>query len=131
MSPLLCYHSLEDMRNCIDSWLKEYEDQAFVRYAIVDKSIGQAVGTIEMFGMIGQYKTPQGILRLDICSEYEKPSFLKELIMLCAKDFFILFGAEQIITKAVPIARIKILSETGFRSCEIPGCQYYWSLDKK
>jgi len=85
-----------------------------------------------MFGMIGQYKTPQGVLRLDICYEYEKLSFLKELIMLCARDFFILFGVKQILTKAVPIAfdRIKILSEIGFHPCEIPGREYYFKLEK-
>ena len=124
--------TLEDMRNCIDSWLKEYEQQSFIRYAIVDKSLDRAVGTIEMFGMLGQYKTPQGVLRLDIYSEYEKSSFLEELLMLCAKDFFILFGVEQIITKAVPVAsdRVKILSEIGFCPYKIPEREYYWILNK-
>ena len=123
-----CYHTLEEMKDCIDFWLKAYEQQAFVRFAILDKSFDQAVGTIEMFG-----GSSQGILRLDICSEYEEASFLKELFMLCAKNFFILFGVDKILTKAVPIAsdRTKILSEIGFNSYEISEFDYYWMLEKK
>ncbi len=126
------YQSPEEMETCIDSWLKAYEAEAYVRFAIVDKSQGRAVGTIEMFGMIGQFKTPQGVLRLDLCSEYEHTRFIRELLTLCTTDFFLLFGTDQIITKAVPIAsdRLQILSELNFRPCELPGGTHSWSLEK-
>lgn len=127
-----CYQTLEEMQNCIAFWLKEYEQEAYVRFAIVDKSRGKAVGTIEMFGMIGQYKVPQGVLRLDICFEYECVSLIKELLMLCSTDFFMLFGVVQIVTKADTIAscRIQVLKELGFSSCEFPERTHSWCLDK-
>ncbi len=126
------YQTLEEMQNCIAFWLKEYEQEAYVRFAIVDKSLGKAVGTIEMFGMIGQYKTPQGVLRIDICFEYERIFLIKELLTLCSTDFFLLFDVVQIITKAVPIAsvRIQALSELGFQYYELPERTYSWCLDK-
>lgn len=82
-----CFKTADELRNCIAGWLNAYEKQEFVRFSIVDKSLGKAVGTIEMFGMVGSYKSTEGVLRVDICSEYEIYPFLKELFTLSVKEF--------------------------------------------
>ena len=128
-----CYQTAAEMEACIEGWLGAYEVQAYVRYAIVDKSSEKAVGTVEMFGGIGLFQTPEGVLRLDICSGYENQECLEELFSICATDFFLLFEAEQIITKAVPGAeqRITVLKKLNFRPVEIPGRKYCWVLNRE
>lgn len=127
-----CFETLEELRNYIAGWLKAYENEEFVRFSIVDKSIGKAVGTIEIFGMVGAYHSPLGILRLDICSEYEQVLYLEELFTLCVKEFFPLFGMDRIMHKAVPAAagRISVLQKLGFEPCELPGRAHSWILYK-
>jgi hypothetical protein len=86
-----------------------------------------------MFGMVGVYKQPDGVLRLDISSEYENDLFLSELLSLCVNEFFPLFAVERIITKAIPAAteRIQVLQRLGFRQREIPERPYSWVLDRQ
>lgn len=75
-----------------------------------------------MFGMVGVYESPLGVLRLDICSEYERIVFLDGLLKLCVNEFFSIFSAEQILHKAIPTAtdRIQVLIKLGFQPCELP-----------
>jgi hypothetical protein len=70
------------MRQMIEDWLKAYEKQEYVRFAVVDQIHGKAVGTIEAFGMVGVYRSPFCVLRLDLCSDYERPDALEELLTL-------------------------------------------------
>lgn len=127
-----CFKTADKLRNYIAGWLKAYENEEFVRFTIVDNSLGKAVGTIEMFGMVGVYKSSLGVLRLDICSEYEHTVFLDELLTLCVNEFFPLFGANQIIHKAIPVAtdRIQVLLRLGFQPCELPERTHSWVLHK-
>ena len=127
-----CFKTLDELRNYMAFWIKEYENKKYVLFSIVDKSLNKAVGTIEIFGKVGVYHSPLGVLRLDICSEYERVMFLDELLTLCTNEFFLLFGVDQILHKAVPAAsdRIQVLLKLGFRPCEPPGHTHFWILRK-
>lgn len=126
------YDTMEEMRNCVKMWLRCFLGGEFIRFAVVDKSSNRAIGTIEMFGMVGKYKTSHGILRLDIQSSYEKKPYLQEILQLCKNEFFTLFAVEQIITKAVPYAqkRIAVLEKLGFEACSFSERPDYWKCDK-
>ncbi len=122
------FDTSDEVGKCIKAWLDCYAREEFVRFSIVDKNTGKAVGTIEMFGMVGKYKTTRGILRLDIASKYEEAAYLNELFSLCLKEFFDLFGVLQIVTKAVPEAakRVGILKKLGFAAYDFPEREHYW-----
>jgi len=122
------YDTSDEMSDCIKMWLNSYVRKEFVRFSIIDKCSSHAVGTIEMFGMVGKYKTPRGILRLDIMSKYEDAAYLDELFALFLKDFFDLFAVNQIVTKAIPEAgkRVNILKKLGFVAYDFPEREYYW-----
>ena len=126
------FNTVEEMLKYIKFWLMEYEQEAYIRFAIVDKSTNKAVGTIEMFGMVGQYKTDIGILRLDIASRYEKGIFLRELFRVCIENFYTLFEVNGIVTKAInqAIYRIDVLKELGFRAEDFHGRNHYYLRPK-
>jgi len=112
------FNTVDEMINCIKFWLMEYSQEAYVRFCIVDKSMNKAIGTIEMFGMIGKYKTDPGILRVDIASNYENINYLSELFSVCVENFYELFKVNTIATKAIAKAndRVTILKKLGFCS---------------
>lgn len=122
------YDTSDEMSDCIKMWLNSYVRKEFVRFSIIDKFSSHAVGTIEMFGMVGKYKTTRGILRLDIMSKYEEAAYLDELFTLCLNDFFDLFAVNQIVTKAIPqaVKRVNILKKLGFVVYDFPEREYYW-----
>jgi len=120
------YQSVGEMRECIGFWLDAYSVRAFVRFAIVDKANGKAVGTIEMFGDKPAEGRPDGVLRIDIASPYEKRGYVSELLTLADEQFFSLFEVKCIYTKAVPAAieRIAALEQAGYAPFE-------WKADRK
>ena len=122
----------EEMLKYIKLWLMEYEQEAYVRFAIVDKSTNKAVGTIEMFGMVGKYKTDTGVLRIDIASIYEKAVFLKELFLVCVEKFYVLFEVNGIATKAIDhaVERINALTELSFQAEDFNGRSHYYLRHK-
>lgn len=99
-----CIYKIEDMLQCIKAWLCAYSQQEFIRFAIIDKSISKAIGTVEMFGYVGKYKIKTGILRVDVSSEYENTDYLNEIFSVCNENFFDLFEVDVIATKAIPQA---------------------------
>ena len=115
-----CFKTADDLKGYIAGWLRAYEQEEFVRFSIVDKALGKAVGTIEIFGMVGAYPSPDGVLRIDICSKYEQVGFLNELLHI-ADYFFCEFGCEEIVTKAVPhaVQRINALTQNGYAACPV------------
>ncbi len=115
------FNTLDELRKYIDYWLLDYSQQAYVRFAIMDKSTKVVVGTIEMFGMIGQYKVERGILRLDLISTYENKAALDEIINMCVENFYLLFDVKEIATRAVPQAAIRIetLLKHNFKYCDL------------
>jgi len=112
------YDTIDEMSRCIKFWLAEYADEMYVRFSLVDKKSQKAIGTVEMFGAVGKYKSDPGVLRIDIASPYENKSFLKEILNVCAEEFYELFKVRTIATKAIPEAaeRVMALREMGF--CE-------------
>lgn len=115
-----CFKTAGEMKDYIVGWLKAYEKEEFVRFSIVDKALEKAVGAIEIFGMVGAYPDPVGVLRLDICSRYEQVDFLSELLRI-ADCFFYEFRCEKIATKAVPpaVQRINALIQNGYKACPV------------
>ena len=126
------FSTTEEMLEYIKFWLKEYEQEAYIRFAIVDKSTNKAVGTIEMFGMVGKYKTDTGILRIDIASRYEKAVFLHELLLVCVENFYTLFEVNNIATKATnhAVDRISALKKLGFQAGDFNGRSHYYLRSK-
>ncbi len=100
----------EKMLETVGYWLDFYEKQYFIRFSIVDNATGKAVGTIE--GFAGE----TGVLRVDICSAYEKASYLSELFKVAKENFYELFGNEYIVTKALASAteRRQALEDNGW-----------------
>jgi [ribosomal protein S5]-alanine N-acetyltransferase len=113
------YTTLDEMKQCIEFWLEEYRKQYYIRFSIVEKGTEKVIGTIEIFNKetFGKLKNV-GILRLDLCSEYETEHFLGELIKMSNQHFYEAFGLENIMTKAISKAanRIKVLAN----NCYIP-----------
>ena len=103
------YATMERMKQALDFWQFSYENRYFVRWTIVDKNIGEAIGTVELCG-----EKQRGILRLDLRSDYEKKDIISDLLWLCDVlfDYF-----DIVVTKAVPQAaeRIAALEEFGFK----------------
>jgi RimJ/RimL family protein N-acetyltransferase len=112
------YRSIEEMNNCIKSWLDQYIKQYFVRFSIIDKAINKAIGTIEFFSKpVTFYEISKvGMLRLDLASKYEKEEYIIEIINRIFENFYIDFEVEHIITKAIPEAkqRLAALKKVGF-----------------
>ena len=86
------YSTLEEMQECIETWLSAYQNEWYVRFSIVDKRTEKAVGTAEIFG--GKH----GVLRIDLLPQYENKSQLSELLSI-ADAFFFDFNCGIIVTK--------------------------------
>ncbi len=91
--------SEEKMQETTGYWIDFYQKQYFVRFSIVDNATEEAVGTIEGFN--GE----TGVLRVDICSEYEKACYLSELFSFAGDHFHEFFGNEYLVTKAITTAQ--------------------------
>lgn len=90
--------SEEKMQETIGYWIDFYQKQYFVRFSIVNNASDEAVGTIE--GFSGE----TGVLRVDVCSEYEKAGYLSELYHFASDNFHAFFGNEYLVTKAIDAA---------------------------
>ena len=116
------YKSLDEMSSCIKFWIYEYENHGYVRFSIVDKIRGKAIGTIEMFAKQESFGDfgKVGVLRLDLASGYEKVEIITELLNIIEDNFYYNFEVESIITKAIPEAkqRVSALKNSGFRELE-------------
>jgi RimJ/RimL family protein N-acetyltransferase len=123
------FYTPEEMSKCIKFWLMEYSQEAYIRFSIVDKAKQKAVGTVEMFGMVGAYKADPGILRIDVAHDYENKAHLKDILGVCVGEFYDMFGVRSIVTKAVPQAadRINVLQDAGFRPGQFHDRQHYYS----
>ena len=101
------YHTKELMNKAIDFWLYSYKEKWFVRWAIIEKSTGKVIGTIEMFKRLSADAfNESGILRLDVGSSYEKAEVLKEIMSLIIPHAFEMFDCNQVATK-IPIYAVE------------------------
>lgn len=46
---------LEQMEECIDIWLKSYEGKAYVRFAVIPKTLGKPRGTVEVLAAASEF----------------------------------------------------------------------------
>jgi len=124
------YISSENMEECIKSWLDAYRNKGFIRFSIIDNKTQKAVGTVEMFGSSGLVKSHErGVLRIDLASKYESLEYIPELLTLANEQFFTLFQVDEMVTKAVPVAkeRIAALLSAGYEPFEWePGREHYY-----
>ncbi|MBO5522518.1 MAG: GNAT family N-acetyltransferase [Roseburia sp.] len=115
------YSTPERMEQAVDFWLYSYRERYFVRWAVVDKKSGEAVGTVELFHRISEDDFHDfAILRLDVRSDYEKKSRIVEILSLILPETAELFDCKMAATKAFPHGRERLaaLSELGFLPTE-------------
>ncbi len=105
------------MEQAIEFWLMEYGKRYYVRWSIIDKLRSRAIGTIELFNRTAEdYFTNCGLLRLDLSSDYENETELRNILLLIIPSSFEMFGCDMLATKAIPeaINRISVLKSLGF-----------------
>ena len=99
------YTTLERMQSAVDFWQQAYTEGWFVRWVIIDKNIGHAVGTIELFNrQADDYFNNCGLLRLDLRSDYERAESIFEILSLNEPPTLELFGCKMIATKVPSFA---------------------------
>ncbi len=112
------YHTEEIMRMVLEAWEKECASGGFVRFAIVDKIVEEAIGTIELFNRKAEdYFNQCGLLRVDVRSDYEKSDILSEILLLITNPAYEWFECDMIATKApiYAIERMKALDKVGYK----------------
>ena len=136
------YDTKEKMDNAIRFWLESYEGKWFVRLTIIDKHISKAIGTIEMFHRPSDDEFDgDGLIRLDVRSDYEKSDELQEIFALLIPEAYDLLDCEEIITK-IPlyaVERIDAAEKFGFEKSDrflVGGEDHYayknyWAIRKK
>ena len=107
----------EDMLRMIEFWQMEYGQRYYVRWSVIDRADGRAVGTIELFNRKAEdFFNNVGLLRLDLRSDYEKGDAIRsimELLMPYVREWF---GCDAVATKIPPCAaaRREVLCAMGF-----------------
>ncbi len=100
------YPTLERMEQAIQFWLREYGQRYYVRWTIIEKCTGAAVGTVELFNrQADDFFTDCGLLRLDLKSSSETEEHICQLLSLVVPPAFGLFGCSMIATK-IPVFAI-------------------------
>lgn len=94
--------SEKKMAETVDYWIDFYKKQCFIRFSIVDLSTSKVIGTVEGFN------GDTGVLRIDICSNYETEEFLSQLLTFAKDNFFEYFGNDKLLLKAIPEAKERI-----------------------
>ena len=111
------YSSLEEVKDAIAFWKKEYQSRYYVRWAIIDKNTNCVIGAIELFNRKAKdYFNNCGLLRLDLRSDYEKQDAIEDILGIIIPETRGMFACEMIATKAVSFAqeRIQALEHIGF-----------------
>lgn len=111
------YATEERMREAIRFWQSAYENQWFVRWAVVDKLSDKVVGTIELCHRISEDAFHDaGILRIDVRNDYEQSALLFQIGSLIVFPAFELLKCRMMITKApiYAVERIKAMQDLGF-----------------
>lgn len=121
------YTTIKRMEEALLFWEQSYRGGWFVRFSVIEKKEGKAVGTVELFRRgsdnaeddVGNGDTYNGcgILRLDLRSDYEKEEVVLNILSLIILPSYKLFGCKTIATKAIKKAeeRIRALKKYGFR----------------
>ena len=113
------YTTIECVHEAIRFWLWSYENRYFVRWSIIKKKKGTAVGTIELFHRDSELEDydNSGLLRLDLRGDYEKADVITEIWELIQESTYELFECDKIVTKVKPFAdeRIEAVTTMGFK----------------
>ncbi|MBQ3591822.1 MAG: GNAT family N-acetyltransferase [Clostridia bacterium] len=115
------YTKRQQMEETIAYWREEYQKQYYVRWAVVDNTSGQAVGTVELFNRQAEdFFTDCGLLRLDLRSDYETAPVITEILNLLLPDAFEMFHCRMLATKipADAAERKKAVEMLGFAPTE-------------
>lgn len=104
------FKTVEEVSEAISYWIFEYEQGNYVRFSLIDRKRNKAIGTIEIFAKEKPYEGigTAGILRLDLASQYEKTDYIEDILQLINDNFFADFDIENILTKAVPSAEVRL-----------------------
>ena len=111
----------EKMVSYIQFWLRDYANRIHVRFAIVDKSIDEVIGTIELFHRkANDFFNNCCLLRLDVRADYENTDDIRNLLSLVLDKVYDMFNCAMITTKApnYAIDRIAVLKDMGFELSE-------------
>lgn len=113
------YPTLERMRQAMDFWRFSYERGYFVRWSILDKEAGKAIGTVELFTRSSDDGLCGGLLRMDLRSDYEAQDCIQSLLTLLLPMVPEYFG-DMVITKApvYAVERIAALKTLDFEASE-------------
>ena len=115
------YATKERMQEALEFWNMSYENGWFARFAIVDKTISKAIGTIELCLRVSEDAfNNMGILRVDVRSDYEREDILYDIIALTMPHISELLGCNGVLTKApiYAVERIKAIQKAGFVKSE-------------
>ena len=115
---LLCNERADE---ALEFWNMSYENGWFARFAIVDKTISKAIGTIELCLRVSEDAfNNMGILRVDVRSDYEREDILYDIIALTMPHISELLGCNGVLTKApiYAVERIKAIQKAGFVKSE-------------
>ena len=135
------YATKERMAEAIGFWHMAYENGWFVRLSIVDKSVSNVIGTVELCLRVSEdVFNHMGILRVDVRSDYEQEEVLSEIFSLVTPGLEDLLGCKGVLTKApiYAVERIKAIQKVGFSKSDYlligkTGYAYdgYWTIRAK
>lgn len=111
------YATKERMTEAISFWNLSYENGWFARLSIVDKSVSNVIGTVELCLRVSEDAfNDMGILRVDVKSDYEKEDVLYDIVALITPHLSEMLGCNGIITKApiYAVERINAIQKAGF-----------------
>ncbi|MDR1564350.1 MAG: GNAT family N-acetyltransferase [Oscillospiraceae bacterium] len=98
--------TLDEIKDFIQGWLDEYAKRHFVRWSVVGKQSGKAIGTIELFNrQANDFFNNCAILRLDLHNDFEQTAIIEEVLALLLSSTFTLFECPIIATKVAPTAK--------------------------
>ena len=119
--------TVEEMRNCIRSWLDEYRNKFFIRLSVIDKMTGKPIGTAEIFDNLDKAKRGAA-LHIDLSAPYETQGYITELLTLADNELFSLFGFKYLIVWATPEAteRVAALRSAEYKVYESEDREHYY-----
>lgn len=132
--------SLDNIKEAIKFWLMEYDNGGFVRFSVVDKHTGEAIGSFEMFHRNSEdHFNNTCMMRLDLRYDYEEEQRIYDIISVIVPEAYELFNCKIIATKApvYAIDRRAALKNYGFTASSDKlighdGTQYsdYWVCEQ-
>ncbi|MBI9052040.1 MAG: hypothetical protein JEZ00_21680 [Anaerolineaceae bacterium] len=127
------YHTIQEMQDCINFWLDEFQKKIYMRFSILDQTTQRAIGTMEWCIKPNTYEGlgKVAVLRLDLPSVYENEQTISEILQMLEENFYEHFDVDSIISKAIPAAKARIQSFTitGYSKLDpnpvLPYADYY------